>query len=157
MPQQKKEGSSEPIAVRWENLVTSLNASNRSYLNGDGAPQVSFDIIWSVHFQNILAMSGIYSNANMAFQTDEGSSSSKSIVYSMNDPTLWKNTVCVDPTADKAREMTCKYPDSVEHGCSYFCEQSESTVVPCITTNPDGFVLASSGFENNTQSYKYRV
>ena len=50
---QRKEGSavsdrmryvSKPIAVRSENLVTSVKASNGSLFNGDGSTQVIFDI-----------------------------------------------------------------------------------------------------------------
>ena len=50
---QRKEGSAvsdrmryvpKPIAVRSENLVTSIKASNGSWFNGDGSTQVIFDI-----------------------------------------------------------------------------------------------------------------
>ena len=50
---QRKEGSAvsdrmryvpKPIAVRSENLVTSIKASNGSLFNGDGSTQVIFDI-----------------------------------------------------------------------------------------------------------------
>ena len=50
---QRKEGSAvsdrmryvpKPIAVRSENLVTSVKASNGSLYNGDGSTQVIFDI-----------------------------------------------------------------------------------------------------------------
>ena len=50
---QKKEGSAvsdrmryvpKPIAVRSENLATSIKASNGSFFNGDGSTQVIFDI-----------------------------------------------------------------------------------------------------------------
>ena len=50
---QKKEGSAvsdrmryvpKPIAVRSENLVTSVKASNGSLFNGDGSTQMMFDI-----------------------------------------------------------------------------------------------------------------
>ena len=50
---QRKEGSvvsdrmryvPKPIAVRSENLVTSIKASNGSLFNGDGSTQVIFDI-----------------------------------------------------------------------------------------------------------------
>ena len=50
---QRKEGSavsdrmqyvSKPIAVRSENLVTSIKSSNGSLFNGDGLTQVIFDI-----------------------------------------------------------------------------------------------------------------
>ena len=56
---QRKEGSAvfdhmqyvpKPIAVRLENLVMSIKASNGSLFNGGGSTQVIFDNEWWVLF-----------------------------------------------------------------------------------------------------------
>ena len=34
-------------------------------------------------------------NVNTAFQMDEGSTGSKTVAYSINDPTVYTNVICV--------------------------------------------------------------
>ena len=117
-------------------------------------------------------------NASAAFQIDEGSTT-RTVVYSINDPTIYTNMIRVDPAVDRGIIDASRGTDGririhTQSWRNYtVAVQTSDTVrniiVPISVSSlkalyfthtcatPDGIISASSGFKRYTTSYQLFV
>ena len=118
-------------------------------------------------------------NANNAFQIDDQSTGNKSVVYSINDPTIYTNMIRVDPAVDRGiidasrgTDGRIRIHSQSWRTYSVTVQKSDTVrniVVPIsvsslkalyfthVTTAPDGFISASSAYKRYTTSYQLFV
>ena len=118
-------------------------------------------------------------NANNAFKMDEGSTTNKTVAYSINDPTIYTNMIRVDPAVDRGiidasrgTDGRIRIHSQSWRTYSVSIQKSDTVrniVVPIsvsslkalyfahVTTSPDGYVSASSAYKRYTLSYQLFV